>query len=551
MKLSTSTTIWVVVVLVLILCHTTTAQECNARTGACDTHERCPVWAEEGECEASASYMREHCPGSCSSSAGIAQHRRREVSQSDDEESDEDDEPPCEDQIERCSVWAELGECEANPDDMHEYCPYSCGICDGSDDDDEEEEEDALCRDQHDKCPVWAKMGECDKNPTYMHAHCASSCDTCPERKETKPKTPEPASKHQDVDLMKATKVFGEMQKAEGGEKVATLARIQSTLDYMKSEDVTRLPDHVKVSCLNRQELCTFWAVIGECEKNKAYMATNCAPACHTCHMIDMKTRCPPSPEGTPAALEPDDLDKMFRRIISTAPGNQTNTSTNPDIPPYTVHVHSSPDDNGGPWVVTFENFITKEEAKELIWHGHEEGYKRSEDVGGLKFDGSVDSKNSTGRTSENAWCSSHKGCRQKQVPTRIHDRISAVTGIPADNSEDLQLLKYEVGQFYRTHHDYIDHQKDRNCGPRILTFFLYLSDVEEGGGTDFPDLGITVQPKLGRAVLWPSVRNESPLRVDKRMRHQALPVIQGTKFAANAWIHMYDYVTAQKDGCN
>eukprot|EP00977_Amphora_coffeiformis_P004378 scaffold935_cov155-Amphora_coffeaeformis.AAC.6 len=105
--------------------------------------------------------------------------------------------------------------------------------------------------------------------------------------------------------------------------------------------------------------------------------------------------------------------------------------------------------------------------------------------------------------------------------------------------------------RFYRTHHDYIDHQKDRNCGPRILTFFLYLSDVEEGGGTDFPDLGITVQPKLGRAVLWPSVRNESPLRVDKRMRHQALPVIQGTKFAANAWIHMYDYVTAQKDGCN
>ena len=26
--------------------------------------------------------------------------------------------------------------------------------------------------------------------------------------------------------------------------------------------------------------------------------------------------------------------------------------------------------------------------------------------------------------------------------------------------------------------------------GPRILTFFLYLSDVEEGGETAFPDLG-------------------------------------------------------------
>jgi hypothetical protein len=28
--------------------------------------------------------------------------------------------------------------------------------------------------------------------------------------------------------------------------------------------------------------------------------------------------------------------------------------------------------------------------------------------------------------------------------------------------------------------------------GPRILTFFLYLSDVEEGGETSFPQLGIS-----------------------------------------------------------
>ena len=60
----------------------------------------------------------------------------------------------------------------------------------------------------------------------------------------------------------------------------------------------------------------------------------------------------------------------------------------------------------------------------------------------------------------------------------------------------------------YNTHHDYIPHQKTRQCGPRILTFFMYLSDVDAGGGTDFPDLGITVMPKKGRALLWPSVYN-------------------------------------------
>ena len=67
----------------------------------------------------------------------------------------------------------------------------------------------------------------------------------------------------------------------------------------------------------------------------------------------------------------------------------------------------------------------------------------------------------------------------------------------------------------------------------------MYLSDVEAGGGTDFPQLGITVNPKKGRALLWPSVFDSEPMKSDNRMKHQALPVEAGTKFAANGWIHM------------
>lgn len=67
----------------------------------------------------------------------------------------------------------------------------------------------------------------------------------------------------------------------------------------------------------------------------------------------------------------------------------------------------------------------------------------------------------------------------------------------------------------------------------------MYLSDVDAGGGTDFPDLGITVMPKKGRALLWPSVYNAEPMTSDDRTRHQALPVEAGKKFAANGWIHM------------
>ena len=87
-------------------------------------------------------------------------------------------------------------------------------------------------------------------------------------------------------------------------------------------------------------------------------------------------------------------------------------------------------------------------------------------------------------------------------------------------------------------------------CGVRILTLFIYLNDVEEGGGTSFPMMGKTVEPRRGRAVLWPSVLSEYPKQRDRRTNHEALPVLKGVKYGANAWIHMRDYKTANENAC-
>ena len=128
--------------------------------------------------------------------------------------------------------------------------------------------------------------------------------------------------------------------------------------------------------------------------------------------------------------------------------------------------------------------------------------------------------------------------------------RIENITGIPEANSENLQLLRYEQSQFYQTHSDYIPYQLERPTGVRILTFYMYLNDVEEGGGTNFPALNVTATPRKGRAVLWPSVLNEDPNNIDKRTNHQALPVLKGVKYGANSWIHMRDFKTPNKLGC-
>ena len=63
-----------------------------------------------------------------------------------------------------------------------------------------------------------------------------------------------------------------------------------------------------------------------------------------------------------------------------------------------------------------------------------------------------------------------------------------------------------------------------------MLTFFVYLSDVEAGGGTKFNDLGHVVTPKLGRAVLWPSVLAHDLLTGEKNTHHEALPVERGVR---------------------
>ena len=121
-------------------------------------------------------------------------------------------------------------------------------------------------------------------------------------------------------------------------------------------------------------------------------------------------------------------------------------------------------------------------------------------------------------------------------------------TGVPLANSEHVLVLHHDVGDFYRQHH-YQNAHPHSPWGPRLYTFFLYLSDVEAGGGTRFTDLGITVTPKLGRGILWPSVFGSDLNKSDKRTNHEALPVEKGVKYAANLWQHLYDFKTPSRSG--
>ena len=111
-------------------------------------------------------------------------------------------------------------------------------------------------------------------------------------------------------------------------------------------------------------------------------------------------------------------------------------------------------------------------------------------------------------------------------------------------------MLRYEPGQFYKTHHDQHT-DPDSLSGVRLFTFFIYLQTPDGGGYTRFPKLNISVAPRKGSALLWPNVMDDDLRRSDMRTDHEALPPTGGLKFSANLWLHQYDFRTPNRRGCD
>ena len=70
-----------------------------------------------------------------------------------------------------------------------------------------------------------------------------------------------------------------ESEHAEA-EKVAEI--ITSAREYLKTNPDNFYPPVIK-SCLNENEMCSAWAAIGECERDKEYMKHSCKAACQSC----------------------------------------------------------------------------------------------------------------------------------------------------------------------------------------------------------------------------------------------------------------------------
>ena len=191
---------------------------------------------------------------------------------------------------------------------------------------------------------------------------------------------------------------------------------------------------------------CATWAATGECEANPNFMKTQCARACGTCGWRN--TYC--DARNNRPAKGVGDINTMFERASHMSGLGAT--------------VHSR-----DPWIMTFDNFLQEGEAEAFI-ENTKDHFERS-------LAGDVVSPV---RTSKQAWCS-QAPCVDDPRVTRVHERVVNLTGVPKDNAEFFQVLRYEPGQFYRTHHDQNTHA-DSLSGVRLFTFFIYLHAPDGGG---------------------------------------------------------------------
>jgi prolyl 4-hydroxylase len=129
----------------------------------------------------------------------------------------------------------------------------------------------------------------------------------------------------------------------------------------------------------------------------------------------------------------------------------------------------------------------------------------------------------------------------------RIEQRLAAMLGVPVNHGEGLQILHYLPGQEYEPHYDWFDPEQPgygaitAAGGQRIASVVMYLNTPEQGGGTAFPEIGLTVTARRGAAVYF---AYESG---DLNSLHAGLPVLRGEKWIATKWLRERPYRMPKK----
>jgi 2OG-Fe(II) oxygenase superfamily len=188
------------------------------------------------------------------------------------------------------------------------------------------------------------------------------------------------------------------------------------------------------------------------------------------------------------------------------------------------------------PWDMPLpvENILTPDECQEIIKLA-DGRFHRSGIVGKSGPD--------LVRTSETAWIP-----KTEPIVAKVLEKACELTGKTIDNCEEMQVVRYHDGQYYRPHHDSCCDPDDscitfeENGGQRVGTLLIYLNNEFEGGETDFPNLKARFRAQAGTGVFFRPM-NKSGKQCHPLALHGGLPPTNGTKYACNIWVRENKFV--------
>jgi hypothetical protein len=111
------------------------------------------------------------------------------------------------------------------------------------------------------------------------------------------------------------------------------------------------------------------------------------------------------------------------------------------------------------------------------------------------------------------------------QCFTQYTDVYDVLKSIEAPKNYMVRIQKTTVGQGYHVWHF---ESSAKQVAWRILTWTLYLNDIEEGGETEFLYFPKRIKPKTGTLVIWPAAFTHT---------HRGNPPLNDTKYITTGWV--------------
>lgn len=187
-------------------------------------------------------------------------------------------------------------------------------------------------------------------------------------------------------------------------------------------------------------------------------------------------------------------------------------------------------------------NILTPEECQQLIQEATNKGLEDSQvwSYGGNKVGNTLDN---THRRSKQTWFAREESA----IAKKLSDISVALTNIPIQNQELVQVAMYEKEGKFNAHFDACSDEDAEYCekmnnysGQRKTTLLVYLNEEFSGGETEFIDIGISIKPKTGNAILF--INTFANEEVVPQSIHRAQPVLDGYKWIATVWSHSKEY---------